>query len=81
MGLFDKKEPKPLGASFPFMERIGNEKTLLRYDAMRISHNSDTITLTFLQEGVPVYAWTYDAAYGDYTIEGLRGHVELRMTR
>lgn len=81
MGLFDKKEPKPLGASFPFMERVGNEKILLRYDAIQVSRDSDTITLTFLQEGVSVYAWTYEAIYGDYTIEGMQGHVELRVTR
>lgn len=81
MGLFDKKEPKPLGASYPFIERIGDRKMLLRYDAMQIEQNGDTITLTFFQEDVPIYAWTYESSKTAYKISGLDGKFEVAMTR
>ncbi len=78
MALFSKdKVEKKLGASFPFMERDANGLSL-RYDGMRISKEGGTITTTYMQDDIPIYAYTFEVE-GDYTVNFNNASGKVRL--
>ena len=77
--MFCKKDKKPEGPSFPFIENDG-KKIRLKYDGMKVEQSNGQVSITFMQGEVPVYAYTYNTD-GDYVVnmDGMAGDIEVKF--
>ena len=77
--MFNKKEVKAV-PSFPFMEQT-EEKFKMSYDSMEVEVKDKYVKITFIQNEVPIYAYTFDKDINDIicTVKGLKGEVELDL--
>ena len=78
--MFSKKEKLPTGPSFPFIENKDG-KISMAYDSIKVEWNSGTVTMTYIQDDVPIYAYTYEAE-GDHVVvfKGMRGKVDIKFS-
>ena len=73
------KKKKPTGKSFPFIEsKDGNLK--LKYDGIQFEYENDQVVITFVQDYVDIFAWTFDSEPGGIVnIQGLEGTIDINL--
>jgi len=73
------KDKIKTGSSFPFIEnKDGNVS--LRYDSVRVSIINGQVTMTFIQDNVPIYAYTYDVCWEHaVTFTGMSGKIDIEI--
>jgi len=78
--MFEKEEPVKEGPSFPFIEQTDKE-IILKYDSFKIDIKNDSLVVTFIQDDVPMYAYTFANIYpgGTIIMDDLAGKVKLKL--
>ena len=80
--MFKKKKNKVKAVpSFPFMEQT-TENFKMAYDSMEVEVKDKYVKITFIQNDVPIYAYTFDKEDNDIlcTVQGMKGEVEINLT-
>ena len=77
--MFNKLEI-PIGPSFPFIEHKDGSISM-KYDSIKVSLKESYVTMTFIQDGIEIYAYTYRAdGDHDFIFEGMHGKVDIKFT-
>lgn len=78
--MFNKKEPVKTGPSFPFYEN-DKDGIKIRFDSISIDKQDDKLTITFVRDGLKLYAYTYDVRGNNYTVDfnDIEGIVAINM--
>ena len=70
---------KQTGRSFPFIERKDGELKL-KYDDIKFEHENNQVVITFLQDDIDMFAWTFDSEPGSIVnIHGLEGKIDINI--
>lgn len=78
--MFDRKDKRPEGPSFPFLENNDGDMRL-RYDGMKVEQYDGRVSITFMQGNVPIYALTYTVR-DSYRVDisGMSGEIKIALT-
>ena len=77
--MFDKPKIN-VGFTFPLLESK-DEKISLKYDTIKVSTSSEKIIMTFIQDNVEIYAYTYEVnGATDFIFEGMGGKIDIKFT-